>query len=782
MPMKNPKACQPASLRQRPAARSMALGLSTAVLMPVAAIGQDRQPVEHTALQAVEVVDTALEANPNAEPGVPYKAKYSGDERHKRALADTAQNISVMTKAQIEDSGYTDLREILDAQPGITLGTGENGNAFGDRYIIRGQEARSDVFVDGLRDPGMTIRESFATEQVEISKGPNSSFAGRGTSGGAVNSVTKQATTAYDYTRLSTGFGTDRHTRLTLDSNQVITDELAVRANLLYGYEEVPDRAPADRERTGVALSTFWTPTDKLDLTLDYYGLQAEDNPDLGGFLVGDLPNRKPATNVPVYAQAQDFLESDVDIVTARLRYQFSPDTRVTNLTRVGQADNGYVATGARAATFGANDPRAGASTITLSTHQGWQKVDYFVNQTNLHLDRELGGLRHEFTFGLEYSDHKVLNGVFDVSNGGQNCITGNTATANNAWCATDATGAAVSGLDTLMNRQISRGAWDIDWNVKTVSLSLMDTVDLNDEWTAFAGLRWDRYDFDTTTISRGVTSEFDYSDSLWNGHLGLTYKFRPDANVYLSYATASDINGGESDVGSSCGYGGICVDGSTGVTIADSEPEKTESIELGTKWNLMGEKLLATAALFQITKSDVMESAASGSGYESAGALNTGKNRVRGLELALTGLITPKLTGQAGVAFMNAEVLRSNVAANEGKTLSNFADNTAFLQLKYQATEAFSFGAAAKYEGRKYAGQPDSAPGYDAQGAYTQAVPAYTVLDLFANYRINKNMDVRVNVGNVTDKDYYLAAYRSGSFLYKGDARSARVTLNYDF
>ncbi len=361
MSSKNSHPKQPASLRKRPAARAMALGLSTAVLVPIAAVAQEQEPAPESTLKTVNVIDTALEANPNAEPGVPYKAKYSGDERHKRALAETAQNIQVLTKAQIEDSGYTDLREILDAQPGITLGTGENGNAFGDRYVIRGQEARSDVFVDGLRDPGMTIRESFATEQVEISKGPNSSFAGRGTSGGAVNSVTKQATTAYDYTRLSTGFGTDRHTRLTLDTNKVVSEDLAVRANLLYGYEEVPDRAPADRERKGVALSTFWTPTDKLDLTLDYYGLRADDNPDMGGFLTGTLPNRKPARNVPVYAQDQDFLSSDVDTFTARLRYQFDQDTRVTNLTRYGQTDNGYVVTGARANAFAGNDPRAGA-------------------------------------------------------------------------------------------------------------------------------------------------------------------------------------------------------------------------------------------------------------------------------------------------------------------------------------------------------------------------------------------------------------------------------------
>ena len=786
MSMKTP----PASLRQRPIA--LALGL----LLPMAAFAQEQKPADESRLEAVNVVSTALEANPNAEPGVPYKAKYSGDERHKRALAETAQTIQVLTKAQIEDSGYTDLREILDAQPGITLGTGENGNAFGDRYIIRGQEARSDVFVDGLRDPGMTIRESFATEQVEISKGPNSSFAGRGTSGGAVNSVTKQATTDYSYTRLSTGFGTDEHTRLTLDSNKVINEDLAVRANILYGYEEVPDRGPTDRERKGLALSTFWTPTDKLDVTLDYYGLEADDNPDMGGFLVGTVPNRKPARNVPVYAQDDDFLSSDVDIVTARLRYQFDQDTRITNLTRVGQADNGYVVTGARQSSVYASaadataNPSGTAGTnaynaITLSAHHGWQEVEYFVNQTNLHLDRVIGGLKHEMIFGLEYSDHKVKNGVYGgTASNGANCFTrtntnrndtnpaNDSATANNATCVTTATGSVINGLNSIMNRQLVKGTWDSDWNVKTVSLSAMDTVDLNDKWTAFAGLRWDRFDYElgTQNVTTLAQTTYTTSDSMWNGHIGLTYKFRPDANVYVSYATASDVNGGESDVGTNAGYGGF-IPGS-------AKPEKTQLVELGTKWNLMGERLLATASVFQITKSDVME----GNGYEATGTFNSSKNRVRGIELGLTGLITDRLTGQAGVALMGAEVLESATPARVGKTLSNFADETAYVQLKYQATDKFSFGGAVKYESEKYAGQPDTAAGFNAAGQYTSPIPAYTVLDLFANYRINKNMDVRVNVGNATDKDYYTAAYQSGSFLYKGDARNARVTLNYDF
>src|SRR3989338_8883950 len=282
---------------------SLALGISTALLLPlsawaadpVAQPGKTGQDAETKTLTTLKVEDTVIEPNPNAEPGVPYKAKTSGDARRTRPLAETPATIQVLTSEQIEDSGYTDLREILDTVPGITLGTGENGNAFGDRYIIRGQEARSDVFVDGLRDPGMTTRESFATEQIEVTKGASSSFAGRGSTGGAVNAVTKQATTDGSFTKLSTGFGSDDYRRITFDMNQALSDNTALRANLLTADEDVPDRDPAHREREGLALSWSHLATKNLDVTLDYYLLNAEEMPDTGSYLTGTLPNRKPA-------------------------------------------------------------------------------------------------------------------------------------------------------------------------------------------------------------------------------------------------------------------------------------------------------------------------------------------------------------------------------------------------------------------------------------------------------------------------------------------------------
>lgn len=727
----------------------IALGISTTMLAPVVAFAAE--PASEAEMAPVTVVERVIDHNPYAEPDAPYKARVSGDERRKRPLAETPATINVLTKTQIEDSGYTDLRDILDAQPGITLGTGENGNAFGDRYIIRGQEARSDVFVDGLRDPGMTLRESFAVEQVEVSKGPSSSFAGRGTAGGAVNSITKQATTDYDFTKLSVGLGTDDQRRVTVDSNYALTDNVAVRANLLYSYEEVPDRAPADRERAGVALSTLIKPSDRFDILLDYYGFRGEDKPDLGSYLYGTVPNRKPFKNAPVYVQDGDFLKSDVDTFTARLKYRFNDKVRLTNATRWGQSDNGYVATGAS---------YSSDSSLNLSTHNGWQDVDYFANQTNLFVDTELAGMKHELNFGLEYTDHQVVNGVYQFAG------------------ATRVNNVAFSAIDGAVSRDFSKGDWDQDWRAKSISAFMMDTVDLNDKWTAFAGVRYDRTKLalKTQTAATGVlTGDYSYSDSMWNGHLGVTYKFRPDANVYLTYSSAKDINGGESDVGTSSGYGGlITINGQ----VAGAKPEKTENIELGTKWNLLNGKLLATASLFQITKTEVME----GNGYTSTGTYNSGANRVRGVEFGLSGNLTDKLSAYAGVTFMDAKVTKSATPDNEGKTLSNFADKSASAQLRYQLTPAFAFGTAVKYESKKYAGQPDTAAGYNAAGQYTQPIPAYTVWDLFADYRLNKAAKLRLNVGNVFDKDYYLAGYRSGSFLYKGDARNARLTLNYEF
>jgi len=761
---------------------TLAVAVSGVLFAPVV-YGQSTQNAELETLNVQEEVTP--DTNPYAVPGAPYLSKFSADPRRTRPLAETPQTITVLTSTQIEETGRTDLKEILDGQPGITLGTGENGNAFGDRYIIRGHEARSDMFVDGLRDPGMTIRESFAVEQVEITKGPSSTFAGRGSTGGAVNSVTKRASTEYDFNKVSAGAGTDNYYRATLDTNHAFNYDTAIRANLLLSGEDVPKREPADRERKGAALSLAHQATDDLDITMDYYHFEGDDMPDLGTYIpnLGNGEYGEPYADIPAYLQNQDFLESSVDTGTVRLGYEVNPDTRLINLTRYGTTDNGYVLTGARGTTGYSNmaDAEAGFngfSTETLSTHQGWQEVDYFGNQLSLLTDQEIGGRNHELVFSAVYTDQSVLNGVYEVdNNGAANCFASGRGGVSPSYCVRGQDGEVVENLNGVLGRDIQRGEFDSDWNVKTISLSVMDNVDLTEKWTLFTGLRYDEFDYSNLVYfsaeggERQLT-EFADKDGFWNGHLGLSYEFIPGANLYGSYSTSTNINGGESDLGANCGYGGICADGSDPRLTAD--PESTESIELGTKW-LVSEKLLATAAAFKTTKSDVMESP-SGDSYSALGSLNTGENEVEGLEFGLTGNLTSRLSAQIGITVMNAKVTKSVDPANEGKTLGNFADQSASLHLRYQATPRFAFGGTVSYESERFAGQPDSAAN---EGL---AVPEYTVFDAFASYNFNRDLSLRLNVNNVFDEDYYLAAYRSGAFTYIGDRRNARLTLKYDF
>ena len=760
---------------------SLVLGLSALAVVPATVLAQT-PPVQR--MQAVKVEDTPIDPNPNAQTDVPYKAKTSGDERHTRPLAETPQTIQVLTAASIADSGQTDLKQILGAQPGITLGTGENGNMFGDNYVVRGQSAKSDVFVDGLRDPGMSTRESFAVEQIEITKGPNSSFAGRGSAGGAINAITKQATLDYDFTRFSLGAGTDSFQRYTADVNKAINDSLAVRINALWADQDVPDRDPASRERKGVAVSGLYEASENLSVVLDYYGARGEDEyPDTGSYLVNSQPNRRPSRSNVVGAQDGDFLKSDTDTGTARLRWSIAPDVTLNSLTRYGSTDNGYA--------FWAPQYNATAQAAQIQTHSRWQDVTYFAHQDNLRWDTSLFGRKNEFVFTVEYTDHQVDQGGYAATNAGAfNCRTTANPVAgpNTAFCVTvpgsGVDGAAIANPTAITGTTWNRGGKNYDWHVKTLAGSVMDTVDLTDKFTAFGGVRLDRIlDFTAKTLNAttgAITGNYDYEDTLTNGWAGLSYELTPYGIVYASFGTGQDINGGEPDSGTAAGYGGLVTVTGVGV-VTNAKPETSRNWEVGTKWDLLDHQLLATAALFRTKKSDVMESTSQAE-FALGGTTNTGENRVQGLELGLVGNVTDDFSVQAGAAFMKSKILKANAAnaAVVGHELANFADQTYSVQGKYKLTRGFDFGATVRHESDRCGGQPDTGVSYDAAtGMCAQPVESFTVFDMFANYRFNKRFQLHANVLNVGDKDYYTAVYRGGFFLYKGDAR--RVSLSFD-
>lgn len=789
------------SLRQRGTAA--ALGLSAA-LMATSVAAQDAQADEEVQLDTLQIEDKTLDVNPYAQKGAAYKARVSGDNRRVKPLAETPATITVLTQAQIQESGRNDLRTIIDAQPGITVGTGENGNAFGDRYIIRGQEAKSDVFVDGLRDPGLQTRETFAVEQLEITKGPSATFAGRGASGGSVNAITKQASTDYSFNAIDLTGGSDAHVRATLDSNLALSDRFALRANLLYTTEDVPDRDPARRGRYGAALAAYGKLSDTVSALVDYYHLTVRDRQDLGQAIANSANGGQPYTAIPAYAQDDDFQNASVNVVTGRIRIEPSDTFRIENTARYGTITNGYMNTSVGVFTRGANDPTApGATDYRInSSRAGWQDIAFFADRLNLLAEFDTGGIEHHIATGVEYTTYTVENrfGFVNITNGAvapvgsgyaytisgtPNCING-TGTALNAFCVTDGSGNALSNSSSLISRTgLTRNAAPATiWRVQTMAGYFMDSVNLTDWLTVDGGVRFDAYDYSlkVNNLTTGAQTPYDYNGVLWSYNAGLSLKPVEGGMVYFAWATGSDINGSESDLGTNCGYGGLCTATDGGNTIYRAQPERSDNLELGTKWELFDKRLLVTASAFQTIKDGVFEGGSDS--YLATGSLNSGKIRVRGVEFGFAGNITSRLSGQVSAALMKSKVLKSVISAdNVGRRLANFADNSFDAQLRYQLTDRIALGGTMTYQSEMFGGQPDTAAAWNAAaGTYAVRVPSYTTYGAFVSYKVNENLSVRVNAVNLTDKRYYTAAYRSGSFAYLGDGRTVRATLSGKF
>ena len=130
---------------------------------------QRQQAAQVAAVPFPNAGGLSADRNPYANPNAPYMAtRVQASGKFPEPILNTPKTITVLTKEVLADQNSTTLKSAVLNTAGVTLGTGEGGNAFGDRFFIRGFDARNDVFLDGIRDAGVSVRENFFTEQVEI--------------------------------------------------------------------------------------------------------------------------------------------------------------------------------------------------------------------------------------------------------------------------------------------------------------------------------------------------------------------------------------------------------------------------------------------------------------------------------------------------------------------------------------------------------------------------------------------------------------------------------------
>ncbi|WFU77922.1 TonB-dependent receptor [Bradyrhizobium sp. CIAT3101] len=749
----------------------------------------------------VDANGPAPDRNPYADPAAPYKVDHvQAGGKFPEKLVDTPKSITVLSKEVLEDKNATTLKQAILSTAGVTLGTGEGGNAFGDRFFIRGFDARNDIFIDGVRDSGVSVRENFFTEQVEILRGPGSTFAGRGVAGGAINIVTKQAVTEKSFYNMDTTFGTDRTKRVVLDVNQVVDPTFAIRAGGLFQDAGVAGRDYVTDNRDGAFVATTWKPTDAIKITTDYIHTELTGRPDFG------VPYYRPSATSTAggpfpdfganrrnwYGEInRDFYRTGQDIGTINAEVQITPDLMVSNKFRASSSSQNYIGTLPESPVIGTP---LSASTVTSNPQSRIQVTDVLANQTEATYKFQDGvGFKHTALAGIEVdrersSIDKYL-GLTTETVGTPLSASGSPTNTNvffpqNTFLSFPTP--SVAGLPTKIG-------------IDTVSGYVMDSANYRDLLILNGGFRYDNYSINTSgyTAVSGVNKFGTQSAEFLipNFNLGLTLKPLPNGSVYVAYATSANPVGAEFD-GTSTAYGGLSpfLNGSTNQIFG---PEKNKAIELGTKWELFDRHLLLTAALFQTTKENAREAqnitaatATATCPYPVTVPATTGTvscitagaaYRIRGIDLGVGGKLTDRWSVFGGLVLMQSEITKSlapspNIAlypTNVGLKLANVAHQSFSLLTKYQLTDVWELGGQAVYRSEIYGGTLLAAN----QGT---SIPSYWRFDAFAEAKINKNWQVKLFVNNIFDKRYYDALYQSAApFVLEAPGRAAYVVLS---
>jgi catecholate siderophore receptor len=757
--------------------------MSTALavmLLPVAAQAADAT-ASASADPAGQTSQTLPEVQIQGSKETSFKADKAASPKYTEKLVDTAQTITVIKKELIAQQGAVTLTEALRNTPGVgAFFLGENGSTnTGDAIYMRGFDTSGSIFVDGVRDLGSISRDVFNIEQIDVLKGPAGTDTGRGAPTGSINLTSKQATLENAFGATATA-GSGKQKRVTADLNRVLDADsgTAFRLNVMDQDSGNPARDVVTAKRWGIAPTVAFGLGTPTRVHLSYLHVKQNNIPDGGVPTIG-LPGYTPplaATAAPrpylatapgvdpknFYGSTADHDNVKVDMATLRVEHDFSPTLKFQNTSRWGKTHQDYLLS----AFMGTSANIVTPSTTDLST---WtlartnrtvkdQENKILTNQSTITADLTTGALKHALVGGLELTTEKQINYSY--------------------------TGLGVLAPANLYNpnpnvqptayNPTRTGAMS-DVSIDTESLYLFDTVKFGDDWILNAGGRFDHYSIDyasvavLTAVTNGlpigtkVPTNLNASDTLFTGKISLAYKPTRDSSVYALYSSSKQPPGGSNfTLSTSANSAGN----------ADYDPQETKTKEIGTKWDFLQQKLSVTAALYRTDVSNEVEQDST----DLTKYYQTGKKRVEGVEIGVTGELARNWLVSAGYTHMKTSVESGKVVTANGENNLSYTPKDAFTSwTSYTLPMGLQVGGGLRYQGKLLRGT-DGAIGTPA------FADAYWVADAMLAYPLTKNVRLQLNVYNLADKEYISAINKSGYRYTPGAPRSASLTANIAF
>ncbi|TVT65888.1 MAG: TonB-dependent siderophore receptor [Pseudomonas sp.] len=693
-----------------------------ALTCPAVVLANDGPPAEPLALEEMQVTASAERAD---GPVQGYRATRSASAtRTDTAIHETPQSISVVPAQVVEDVGATRLEDALDYAGGV-----ERGNNFGGQglteFLVRGfstQEFYRNGFAVNRGYPNMP--DASTLERIEVLRGPASMLYGRGDPGGTFNIVSKQPQ-AERRTVLGSQVNTDGLRRGTLDTTGALDESAAFtyRLNLVAeGSDSFRDHV--ESERYNIAPVLRWQLSDDTALILEGDYLHNRHPMDRG---LTRYPNQAGDLSRDRFLGEGSAGKLTNQNATTQLRLEHQLDSQW--MLRGGiQYLDGSLDGGAVENNGLASDGR----TVGRNYSERWLNWNDLAVQANLEGHFDAAGLAHTLLLGVEFDDFNYDSQI-------------------------DRSGGATSDFpidlyDPVYGQPLpalTRTTTYDDENLKSYAFFLQDQIALTERLTAQVGARLERFEqrYENKLTPAG---SWDQAHNAVSPRFGLIYDLTEELAVYANTSRSFKPNRGADR--SSQAF----------------DPEKGIAHEVGIKYELPEHDLSVTAALFHITKENVLTSDPVDSNYQIA----AGEARSRGFDISVAGNITPQWRVIGGYAYVDAEVTESSSASMPaGTRLANVPRHSFNLLDTYEFAEGplagLGVGMGIKYVGDRKGGATSTAFDMDA----------YTTVDLLAYYPLTERVRLNLNLNNLFDEEYEERAW-GNIWAYPGAPRTLQAGI----
>lgn len=665
-------------------------------------------------------------------------------------LVDTPMSVTILPQSVMQETAALSLQDALRNVPGITFAAGEGGTPTGDLPSIRGFNSAGSIYVDNMRDIGVQNRDIFDLEQVEVIKGPDSSIAGRSAGGGAINLVSKTAQPT-DFVEATGMYGTAGQWRATLDGNIKLTDSIAARLNFMDMGGGVPGRDSAVRtDKWGIAPTLTFGLQSPTRLFLNYYHFEDKSTPDYG------IPVDYAVTGKPLTVTQginpenfygltdRDFRRNPVDSGEARIEHDFTDTLTLRSQLRYTVSENDYVLTLPYQATDANYNIEPG---LVYRLPIGNNDITHaIISQTDVFGHFDTGFLRHDIDIGFEASQEKerLLGGGSWL---GYNIVSPNGPQGYNGGDCSNPALLASYDCTNLFNPNpydpwkgsVTPNYSEIaNFTTRDFAPYAFDTITLTPHWKINAGLRWDRYN--TSATDPVNPADFSGSDQLSfvSYQVGLIFKPTEQGTIYVSSSSASIP---EDQAASGAGQD-EAIGGAPGAYIdtLNLKPEQTRTLEVGTKWTLFNNRLLASADVFEEWHTNA-EVQITPDVYT-----QIGKTRSKGVELSANGSLSESWNIIAGYSYVDAYVTAGNYYDEIGTQVPNTPPSTFSLWSTYRPIASVTLGGGAYFRDKQigYAGPPN------------EYIDSYWRFDAMAKWQVDPRFGIQLNVQNLLNKLYY--------------------------